>query len=85
MNFRISPRKLRFLANQIAGKPINKAITQMEFSPKKASKKIMNSLITARDHAWRYKAMDSDKCYIGISILYIKNYLREIPIILGGH
>ncbi|CAB4385342.1 unnamed protein product [Rhizophagus irregularis] len=64
MNFRISPRKLRFLANQIAGKPINEAITQMEFSPKKASKKIMNSLITARDHAWRYKAMESDKCYI---------------------
>ncbi|KAF0420922.1 ribosomal protein L22 [Gigaspora margarita] len=64
MNFRISPRKLRFLANQIAGKPINEAIKQMEFSPKKASKKIMNSLITARDHAWRYKMMDADNVYI---------------------
>ncbi|GBC07642.1 hypothetical protein RclHR1_00760012 [Rhizophagus clarus] len=64
MNFRISPRKLRFLANQIAGKPIDEAIKQMEFSPKKASEKIMNSLLTARDHAWRYKAMEPDKCYI---------------------
>ncbi|CAG8526158.1 24980_t:CDS:2 [Cetraspora pellucida] len=64
MNFRISPRKLRFLANQIAGKPINEAIKQMEFSHKRASRKIMNSLITARDHAWRYKMMDADNVYI---------------------
>ncbi|RIA98532.1 ribosomal protein L22/L17 [Glomus cerebriforme] len=63
-NFHISPRKLRLLANQIARKPINEAIKQMEFSPKQASKKIMNSLVTARDHAWRYKAMDAEKCYI---------------------
>ncbi|CAG8533955.1 27481_t:CDS:2, partial [Dentiscutata erythropus] len=64
MNFRISPRKLRFLANQIAGKPINEAIKQMEFSHKRASRKIMNSLITARDHAWRYKMMDADNVFI---------------------
>lgn len=63
-NFHISPRKLSLLANQIAGKSLNEAIKQMEFSPKQASNKIMNSLITARCHAWRYKAMEADKCYI---------------------
>ncbi|CAG8445932.1 14451_t:CDS:2 [Acaulospora morrowiae] len=64
MNFRISPRKLRLIANQIAGKPLNEAIEQMEFSHKRASKKIMNSLITARDHAWRYKMMDPEEVFI---------------------
>jgi len=59
------------LANQIARKPLNEAIKQMNFSPKGASKKIMNSLITARDHAWRYKAMDADNCYIGMSMCYL--------------
>jgi hypothetical protein len=51
----------------------------MEFSPKKASKKIMNSLITARDHARRYKAMDADKCYIGM-----ENYLLFLGIAYLG-
>ncbi|CAG8594453.1 1928_t:CDS:2 [Ambispora leptoticha] len=63
-NFRISPRKLTFLARQVAGKNLDEAIKQMEFSPKKASKKIMNSLITARDHAWRYKMMEPRRLYI---------------------
>ncbi|CAG8475826.1 14774_t:CDS:2 [Acaulospora colombiana] len=64
MDFRISPRKLRLIANQIAGKSINEAIEQMEFSRKRASKKIMNSLITARDHAWRYKMMSPEEVYV---------------------
>ncbi|CAG8515521.1 10435_t:CDS:2 [Paraglomus occultum] len=65
MDFRIAPRKLNMLARQINGKNVNYAISQMQFSPKKASKKIMNSLCTARDHAWRYKMMDPKKLYIG--------------------
>ncbi|CAG8438757.1 7864_t:CDS:2 [Ambispora gerdemannii] len=48
----------------IAGKNLDEAIKQMQFSPKKASKKIMNSLITARDHAWRYKMMEPRRLYI---------------------
>jgi len=67
MDFRIAPRKLNMLARQINGKNVNYAISQIQFSPKKASKKIMNSLCTARDHAWRYKMMDPKKLYIGKS------------------
>ncbi|KAG9307695.1 hypothetical protein G9A89_023260 [Geosiphon pyriformis] len=63
-DFHISPRKLTFLARQIAGKNVGDAINQMQFSPKKAAKKIMHSLCTARDHAWRYKMMDPKKLYI---------------------
>ncbi|RHZ81075.1 hypothetical protein Glove_124g10 [Diversispora epigaea] len=78
MNFRISPRKLRFLANQIAGKYINEAIEQMEFSHKRASRKIMNSLITARDHAWRYKMMPPEEVYIEQAFVG-KGFYRKKP------
>jgi ribosomal protein L22 len=44
---------------------LNEAIKQMEFSHKKASKKIMHSLITAKHHAELYKKMNVDNCYIG--------------------
>ena len=49
--FRISPRKLKMLADQIGGKPIDHAILQMQFSGKKASKRIKSTLALAREHA----------------------------------
>ncbi|CAH1758429.1 18811_t:CDS:2 [Entrophospora sp. SA101] len=78
MNFRISPRKLNFLGRQIAKKPLNEAIKQMEFSHKKASKKIMHSLITARHHAQLYKKMNIDNCYIEQAWVG-KGYYRKKP------
>ncbi|KAJ3976216.1 mitochondrial 50S ribosomal protein L22 [Lentinula raphanica] len=56
--FKISPRKLNMLGNQISGKPVDYAILQMQFSEKRASKRIMNMLATAKDHASRYKHLD---------------------------
>lgn len=49
--FKISPRKLQMLANQIAGQPIDYAILQMQFSPKRAAKRVLSTLALARDHA----------------------------------
>ncbi|PWN90256.1 ribosomal protein L22 [Acaromyces ingoldii] len=50
--FRISPRKLKVLADQIGGgKPIDFAILQMQFSPKRAARRIKSTLALARDHA----------------------------------
>ncbi|PWZ01784.1 ribosomal protein L22 [Testicularia cyperi] len=49
--FKISPRKLQLLANQIAGQPIDFAILQMQFSPKRAAKRVLSTLALARDHA----------------------------------
>ncbi|KAF5393615.1 hypothetical protein D9757_000028 [Collybiopsis confluens] len=62
--FKISPRKLNMLGNQIAGKPIDYAILQMQFSEKRASKRIMNMLATAKDHAQRYKHLDMTKLVV---------------------
>ncbi|KAF4619169.1 hypothetical protein D9613_005086 [Agrocybe pediades] len=63
-NFKISHRKLNMLGRQIAGKPIDYAILQMQFSEKRASKRIMNMLATARDHASRYKRLDESKLVV---------------------
>ncbi|SNX86929.1 related to 50S ribosomal protein L22 [Melanopsichium pennsylvanicum] len=49
--FKISPRKLQLLANQISGQPIDYAILQMQFSPKRAAKRVLSTLALARDHA----------------------------------
>ncbi|KAF8476512.1 mitochondrial 50S ribosomal protein L22 [Gautieria morchelliformis] len=66
-NFKISHRKLNMLARQIAGKPIDHAILQMEFSQKRAAKRIKSSLVLARQHAVEYKGMDRSKLIIGQS------------------
>ena len=65
-NFKISHRKLNMLGRQIAGKPIDHAILQMQFSEKRASSRIMNMLITAKDHAYRYKGLGHDKLVVGM-------------------
>ncbi|KAJ3515342.1 hypothetical protein NLJ89_g1816 [Agrocybe chaxingu] len=63
-NFKISHRKLNMLGRQIAGKPIDYAILQMQFSEKRASTRIMNMLATARDHAGRYKRLQEGKLVV---------------------
>ncbi|GJE84127.1 ribosomal protein L22 [Phanerochaete sordida] len=50
-SFKISHRKLNMLGRQIAGKPIDAAILQMQFSEKRASKRIKSMLVVAKDHA----------------------------------
>lgn len=49
--FKISHKKLNDLGRQIANKPIDNAILQMQFSEKRASKRIKSTLVLARDHA----------------------------------
>ncbi|KAF8897525.1 ribosomal protein L22/L17 [Infundibulicybe gibba] len=51
----------------IAGKPIDYAILQMQFSEKRASSRIMNMLATAKDHAVRYKRLDQPKLVVAES------------------
>lgn len=49
--WKTSVKKLGPLARQIAGKPIEEAIVQMQYSKKKAAVEIHNHLIEARDRA----------------------------------
>lgn len=50
-NMKTSIKKLGMLARQIAGKPIDEAITQMRFSKKKVAVEILAQLEAARDEA----------------------------------
>lgn len=62
--FRISHRKLQLLADQIGGgKPIDYSILQMQFSPKRAAKRIKSTLVLARDHAI-LKGLDVSKMVV---------------------
>ncbi|KAF8195900.1 ribosomal protein L22/L17 [Mycena galopus ATCC 62051] len=57
--FVISHRKLNKLGRQIAGKPIDYAILQMQFSNKRAGLKIKDLLLSAKQKAVQRRRMDS--------------------------
>ncbi|KAJ6613453.1 ribosomal protein L22/L17 [Mycena sp. CBHHK59/15] len=57
--FAMSHRKLNKLGRQIAGKPIDYAILQMQFSNKRAGSKIKDLLMTAKQQAVQRRRMDS--------------------------
>ncbi|KAI8051280.1 ribosomal protein L22/L17 [Syncephalis plumigaleata] len=77
-NFKTSTRKLRFLANQIAGLDVQEAIRQMEFSAKKSSKKILGTLALARNNARLQKSMDPAKLYVARAWVGKGQYLKRI-------
>ncbi|KAI8870292.1 ribosomal protein L22 [Ramicandelaber brevisporus] len=76
-NFKYSPRKLRFLSNQISGLDIDEAIKQMRFSAKKPAKKIMHSLISARHNAILQKHMNGAKLYVAQAWVGKGQYLKR--------
>ncbi|KAF7332203.1 Dolichyl-diphosphooligosaccharide--protein glycosyltransferase subunit 1 [Mycena kentingensis (nom. inval.)] len=57
--FIVSHRKLNKLGRQIAGKPIDYAILQMQFSNKRASSKIHELLLEAKEKAVLKRKMDA--------------------------
>jgi len=63
-NFKTSLKKLGPLARQIAGKPLQHAITQMRFSPKKAAKDILEQLKQIKNEAVLTKNFDPEQTYI---------------------
>ncbi|KAI9495949.1 ribosomal protein L22/L17 [Zychaea mexicana] len=58
-NMKGSPRKLNMLARQIRNLPVDEAIKQMEFSPKRTARKIMHNLAFARKNAAEQKDMQN--------------------------
>ncbi|KAF7965817.1 hypothetical protein HWV62_41729 [Athelia sp. TMB] len=66
-NFKISHRKLNDIGRQISGKPIDYAILQMQFSEKRASRRIKSTLVMAKQHAINYKGLDPSKLVVSES------------------
>ncbi|KAJ2719437.1 39S ribosomal protein L22, mitochondrial [Coemansia sp. Benny D115] len=78
VNFHVSPRKLRLIGNQISGLPVSEAIRQMEFSAKKASNKILHSLVWARKNAIYQKSMNPDNMFIKLARVGKGKYRKRL-------
>ncbi|KAF3079671.1 54S ribosomal protein L22, mitochondrial [Orbilia oligospora] len=63
-NFKTSLKKLGPLARQIAGKPLEHALIQMRYSPKKAAKEVLKHLVQAKNEAIYTKNFDPEQTYI---------------------
>ncbi|KAK6332548.1 54S ribosomal protein L22, mitochondrial [Orbilia blumenaviensis] len=62
--FKTSLKKLGPLARQIAGKPLEHALVQMRYSPKKAAKEVLKHLVQAKNEAILTKNFDPEQTYI---------------------
>ena len=61
---RISPRKVRLVADVIRGKGINQAMNYLKVSPKKASRILLKLLNSAVANAAQDETVDVDNLYI---------------------
>ncbi|KAJ2853403.1 39S ribosomal protein L22, mitochondrial [Coemansia erecta] len=77
-NFHVSPRKLRMIGNQITGLPVSEAIRQMQFSAKKASDKILHSLVWARKNAVYQKQMNPENMFIKLARVGKGKYRKRL-------
>ncbi|KAF9586034.1 hypothetical protein BGW38_010306 [Lunasporangiospora selenospora] len=84
--FKTSTKKLRLLANQIKGLDIQNAINQMEFSEKRPSKRVMNTLAFARTNASTQAkyGMDPSKLYVDRAWVGKGDYHRRIKVHARG-
>ncbi|KAJ2781907.1 39S ribosomal protein L22, mitochondrial [Coemansia interrupta] len=77
-DFHVSPRKLRLIGNQITGLPIGEAIRQMQFSAKRASDKILHSLVWARKNAVFQKQMNPDQLFVKLARVGKGKYRKRL-------
>ncbi|KAL1919934.1 mitochondrial 54S ribosomal protein uL22m [Calcarisporiella thermophila] len=77
-NFKSSPRKMAMLARQIAGKPVNKAIMQMEFSAKRHAKKILHNLAFARTNAQKQLGFNPENMVVAQAWVGKGRYLKRV-------
>ena len=61
---RISPRKLRLVADLVRGQNVGKAITTMKFTPKRGSKILYKTLMSAVANAEQKGTLDVDNLYV---------------------
>ena len=78
-----SPRKLNMLARQIRNLPVEEAIKQMEFSPKRTARKILHNLAFARKNATEQK--DMKNLVVGMFDLFIIKRIRTTVRVQKGN
>ncbi|MBW2092302.1 MAG: 50S ribosomal protein L22 [Deltaproteobacteria bacterium] len=70
---RIAPRKMRIVAENIKGLSVENAITQLNFTPKKAARILLKALNSALANAEQNSQIDVDTLYVK------KVYIDEGP------
>ncbi len=63
-NYRQSPRKVRLVADFVRGKDLKRALLELKYLPKRASKIISKLLHSASSNAEHNFKVNSDKLYI---------------------
>ncbi len=71
----LSAQKARLVVNEIRGLPLQKAVSFLEFSPKKASQLIKKLLKSAIANAENNANMDIDELYVSTA------YVNEAPML----
>jgi large subunit ribosomal protein L22 len=61
---RISPQKLRLVCALVAGKKVDRALSILEFTPKKGAKIISKTLVAAIANARDQQNVDEDRLYV---------------------
>ncbi len=61
---RISPRKLMLVCDLVVGKPVDQAISILEFTPKKGAKIVSKAILAAVANARDQQNVDEDKLYV---------------------
>ena len=61
---RISPQKLRLVCELIVGKPIEAALSVLEFTPKRGAKVVSKTLLSAVANARDQQSVDEDQLYV---------------------
>ncbi|HUO06018.1 MAG TPA: 50S ribosomal protein L22 [Candidatus Binataceae bacterium] len=61
---RISPRKLKLVCDLIVGKPVENALSILEFTPKKAARFVSKTLLAAVANARDQQNIDEDKLFV---------------------
>jgi large subunit ribosomal protein L22 len=74
VNLRISPRKLNLVAQSIRGLPVQRALNELEFSPKRISRDVRKALYSAVSNAENNHNLDIDnlvvaEAFVGKNIL----------------
>lgn len=76
-NLRISPRKVRLLANLVKGMNVNEAKTQLKFSNKKSSEPLLKLLESAVANAQNNFKLKNDNLYISKLLVNSRPMLKR--------
>ena len=81
VNVRISPQKLNLVAQSIRGLPVQRALNELEFSPKRIAKDVRKALQSAISNAENNHNLDIDnlvvaEAYVGKNLVMKRFHAR---------